>query len=139
MLNKIIAAGRLTATPELKMTPSGTPVTNFTLACERDFKDSNGEKGTDFIEVVCWRNTAEFVSKYFSKGRMAIVSGRLQVRPYTDRDGNKRKAAEIVAESIYFGDAKLNEEVQKTEHTLNLTPQDANHGLEPIDDEDLPF
>lgn len=107
MLNKSVLMGRLTRDPELRRTESGTAVTSFTLAVERDFKDkATGEKETDFIDIVAWRNTAEFVSKYFSKGRMAIVEGRLQIRPWTDRDGNKRKSAEIVADNVYFGDSK---------------------------------
>lgn len=106
MLNKITVMGRLTRDPELRRTNSGTAVTSFTIACERDFKADNGEREADFIECVAWRNTAEFVSKYFTKGRMAVVSGRLQTRTWTDKDGNKRKASEIVAESVYFGDSK---------------------------------
>ena len=106
MLNKIFLMGRLTRDPELRRTQSGTPVTSFSLAVDRDFKSQNGEKETDFIDVVAWRNTAEFVSKYFTKGRMAIVEGRLQLRDYTDRDGNKRRAAEVVADNVYFGDSK---------------------------------
>ena len=106
MLNKIILMGRLTRDPELRRTQSGTAVTSFSLAVDRDFKSQNGEKETDFIDVVAWRNTAEFVSKYFAKGRMAIVEGRLQLRDYTDRDGNKRRAAEVIADNVYFGDSK---------------------------------
>ena len=106
MLNKIILMGRLTRDPELRRTQSGTAVTSFSIACDRDFKSQSGEKETDFIDVVAWRTTAEFVSKYFAKGRMAVVIGRLQLRDWTDRDGNKRRAAEIVADSVYFGDSK---------------------------------
>ena len=106
MLNKIIIMGRLTRDPELKRTQSGTAVTSFALAVDRDFKDSSGEKATDFIDVVAWRNTAEYVAKYFSKGRMAVVEGRLQIREYTDRDSNKRRAAEVVADNVYFGDSE---------------------------------
>ena len=106
MLNKIFLMGRLTRDPELRRTQSGTAVTSFSLAVDRDFKGQNGEKETDFIDVVAWRNTAEFVSKFFTKGRMAIVEGRLQIRDYTDRDGNKRRAAEVVADTVYFGDSK---------------------------------
>lgn len=106
MLNKIFIMGRLTRDPELRRTQSGLPVVSFTLAVDRDFKSQNGEKETDFIDCVAWRNTAEFVSKYFSKGRMAIVEGRLQVRNWNDRDGNKRRSAEVVADNVYFGDAK---------------------------------
>lgn len=105
MLNKVFLMGRLTRDPELRRTGSGTAVTSFSLAVDRDFK-SNGEKETDFIDVVAWRNTAEFVSKYFSKGRMAIVEGRLQIRDWTDKNGNKRRTAEVVADNVYFGDSK---------------------------------
>ena len=105
MLNKCFLLGRLTKDPEIRRTNGGTAVTSFTLAVDRDFK-TNGEKETDFIEVVAWRNTAEFVSKYFSKGRMAIVEGRLQIRDWTDKNGNKRRTAEVVADNVYFGDSK---------------------------------
>lgn len=105
MLNKIIIMGRLTADVELRRTNTGTAVASFTLACDRDF----GEKETDFIEVVAWKNTAEFVSKYFGKGRMAVVSGRLQIRKWQDKDGNKRQTAEVVADNVYFGDSKKDE------------------------------
>ena len=106
MLNKIFIMGRLTRDPELRRTQSGTPVTSFSLAVDRDFKSQSGEKETDFIDVVAWRSTAEFVAKYFTKGRMAVVEGRLQIRDWTDKDGNKRRAAEVVADNIYFGDSK---------------------------------
>lgn len=106
MLNRIIVMGRMTRDPELRRTNSGTAVASFTVAVDRDFKSQSGEKETDFIDVVAWRNTAEFVSKYFSKGRMAVVEGRLQIRDWTDKDGNKRRSAEIVADSVYFGDSK---------------------------------
>ena len=106
MLNKIIIMGRLTRDPELRRTGSGTAVTSFSLAVDRDFKSQSGEKETDFIDVVAWRSTAEFVSKYFTKGRMAVVEGRLQMRDWTDKDGNKRVAAEVVADNVYFGDSK---------------------------------
>ena len=107
MLNHITIMGRLVADPELRTTPTGTPVATIRLAVDRDFKNKQtGERETDFISVVAWRQTAEFVSRYFAKGRMAVVEGRLQIRPYTDRDGNKRTAAEVVAENIYFGDSR---------------------------------
>ncbi len=109
-LNHVVLMGRLTRDPELKSTQSGTSVTSFSLAVDRDFKDKqSGEKSTDFIDVVAWRNTAEFVSRYFTKGRMAVVSGRLQMRDWTDGNGNKRRSAEVVAESVYFGDSKREE------------------------------
>ncbi|MBO5867667.1 MAG: single-stranded DNA-binding protein [Oscillospiraceae bacterium] len=107
MLNHIIVMGRLTQDPELRRTSTGTAVTSFTLACERDFGSrEGGEKETDFIDCVAWRQTGEFVEKYFSKGRMAVVSGRLQIRRWTDKDGNPRRSAEIVADNVYFGDSK---------------------------------
>lgn len=107
MLNRVIIMGRLTRDPELRHTQSGTPVASFSLAADRDFKDRNtGEKSTDFIDVVVWRQTAEFVARSFSKGRMAVVDGRLQMRGWTDRDGNRRVSAEVVADHVYFGDSK---------------------------------
>ena len=106
MLIKIILMGRLTRDPELRRTQSGTAVTSFSLAVDRDFKSQNGEKETDFIDIVARRNTAEFVSKYFTKGRMAVVEGRLQIRDWTDRDGGKRRSAEVVADNVYFGDSR---------------------------------
>lgn len=106
MLNKIIVMGRLTRDPELRRTQSGLAVTSFSVACDRDFKNQAGEKETDFIDVVAWRSTAEFVSKYFTKGRMAVVEGRLQIRDWTDNNGGKRRSAEIVADNVYFGDSK---------------------------------
>ena len=107
MLNHIVLMGRLTRDPELRRTGSGVAVTSFTIACDRDFGGKDGgEKETDFIDVTAWRHTAEFVDKYFNKGRMAVVSGRLQIRNWTDKDGNKRKSAEVVADNVYFGDSK---------------------------------
>lgn len=103
MLNKIILMGRLTRDPELRRTGSGTAVTSFSLAVDRDFKSQSGEKETDFIDIVAWRSTAEFVSKYFTKGRMAVVEGRLQIRDWKDKDGNNRRSAEVVADNVYFG------------------------------------
>ena len=110
MLNRIIVMGRMTRDPELRRTNSGTAVASFTVAVDRDFKSQSGEKETDFIDVVAWRNTAEFASKYFSKGRMAVVEGRLQIRDWTDKDGNKRRSAEVVADNVYFGDSKRDAE-----------------------------
>ena len=107
VLNKIFVMGRLARDPELRRTQSDTPVASFRLAVDRDFKDKNtGERATDWIDVVAWRSTAEFVSRYFTKGRMAVVEGRLQMRDWTDKDGNKRTSAEVVAEHVYFGDSK---------------------------------
>lgn len=136
MLNKCFLLGRLTKDPEIRRTNGGTAVTSFTLAVDRDFK-TNGEKDTDFIEVVAWRNTAEFVSKYFSKGRMAIVEGRLQIRDWTDKNGNKRRTAEVVADNVYFGDSKKE---NKQEQNLNQLAE-AVAGFAEIDPADgqLPF
>jgi len=107
MLNRIIIMGRLTRDPELRHTQTGTAVATFTLAVDRDFKNKeNGERGTDFIDVVVWRQTAEFVCKYFTKGRMAVAEGRLQIRDWTDREGGKRRSAEVVADNVYFGDSR---------------------------------
>ncbi len=107
MLNHIVIMGRLTRDPELRYTQSQTPVASFTLAVDRDFASrDSGEKQTDFIDCVAWRQTAEFVNKYFSKGSMAVVSGRLQIRDWTDREGGKRRSAEIVVDNIYFGESR---------------------------------
>lgn len=107
MLNKIFLQGRLCKDPELRRTQSGTAVASFTLAVERDFKDRDtGEKAADFIDIVAWRQTAEFISRYFTKGRMAVVVGSLQIRAWEDKDGNKRRTAEVIAESVYFADSK---------------------------------
>lgn len=106
MLNKIFIMGRLTRDPELRRTQSGTPVTSFSLAVDRDYKTQSGEKETDFIDVVAWRATAEFVAKYFTKGRMAVVEGRLQIRAWQDKEGNNRRSAEVVADNVYFGDSR---------------------------------
>lgn len=106
MLNKIFLQGRLAADPELQHTSSGIPVVSFRIAVDRDFKSQDGNREADFINIVAWRGAAEFVSRYFAKGRMIIVAGRLQVRNYTDRDGNKRYITEVVADNLYFGDSK---------------------------------
>lgn len=107
MLNHIVVMGRLTRDPELRYTSSQVAVASFTVAVDRDFSGRDGaERQTDFIDVVAWRQTGEFVSKYFTKGSMAVVSGRLQIRDWTDRDGNKRRTAEIVADNVYFGESK---------------------------------
>ena len=107
MLNRIIIMGRLVRDPELRTTQTGIPVTSFTLAVDRDYKNrDSGEKSTDFIDVVAWRQTAEFICKYFAKGRMAVAEGRLQIRDWKDREGNNRRSAEVVADNVYFGDSK---------------------------------
>lgn len=107
MLNKIFLMGRLTRDPELRRTGSGTAVASFNLAVDRDFKDKQtGEKQTDFIDCVAWRGTAEFVSRYFTKGRQVVVEGKLQMRDWTDKEGNKRRSAEVVCDNVYFADSK---------------------------------
>ena len=133
-LNKIILMGRLTRDPELRHTQSGTSVASFTLAVDRDFKDKqSGEKATDFIDIVAWRNTADFVSSYFSKGRMAVVEGRLQVREWTGTDGSKRRNAEVIADNIYFADSKR-------EDTQRNAPLPSEQMTEVEDDNgELPF
>lgn len=127
MLNRIIVMGRMTRDPELRRTNSGTAVASFTVAVDRDFKSQSGEKETDFIDVVAWRNTAEFVSKYFSKGR-------LQLRDWTDKEGNKRRSAEIVADSVYFGDSK-----RDGGDNPGYAPAPSGGFNEIEDDGDLPF
>ena len=141
MLNKIIIMGRLTRDPELRRTGSGTSVTSFSLACDRDFKSQSGDKETDFIEVVAWKNTAEFVSKYFSKGRMAVVEGRLQIRDWTDKAGNKRTTAEVVADNVYFADSKRSESNDNQRENFNALSGRLNDDFVPISEEDgdIPF
>lgn len=122
MLNQIIIMGRLTRDPELRRTGSGLAVANFSVAVERDFPNKEtGEKEVDFIDCIAWRHTGEFVSKYFTKGSMIVVSGRLQIRTWTDKDGNSRKTAEIVADNVYFGESKKKESTTET-NPYNITP-----------------
>jgi len=131
MLNHIVIMGRLTHDPELRRTASSTPVTSFSLAVERDFKNADGTKETDFIDVVAWRGTAEFAAKYFTKGRMVAVDGRLQTRKWTDKDGNKRTATEINADHLYFADSKREDASEgKTAQTFEEVMEE---------DGDLPF
>ncbi len=118
MLNRIDIMGRLTRDPELRYTPSGKPVVSFAIAVDRDYAPKGGEKETDFIDIVAWQSTAEFVHKYFSKGRMIIVSGQLQIRKWDDKDGVKRKSPEIIAERVYFGDS--NPDSNKNSHSQDL-------------------
>ena len=133
MLNRIILMGRLTRDPELRHTQTGTAVASFSLAVDRDFKDRNtGEKATDFIDIVAWRQTAEFVSRYFTKGRMAVVEGRLQIRDWTDKEGGKRRSAEVIADNVYFGDSK-----RDGGDTAQSEPQGGFSEIE--DDGHLPF
>ena len=152
MLNHIVIMGRMTRDPELRRTGSGVAVTSFTLAVDRDFSGKDGkEKETDFIDCVAWRQTGEFVSKYFAKGRMACVSGRLQLRDWTDKDGNKRRNAEIIADNVYFADSKTAAENGSRDATAAAThtgggsafPYSAGdyvgNFVELSDDEQLPF
>ena len=141
MLNHITIMGRLTRDPEMRTTQSGVAVASFTLAVDRDFGGRDGgEKQTDFIDCTAWRHTAEFVSKYFSKGRMAVVSGRLQIDNYTDNDGNKRKAAKVIADNIYFGDSKKDGVTgSQSDETASLTPAPSGFVPVDVDDGELPF
>ena len=137
MLNKVFVMGRLTADPEIRHTQSGVAVTTFRLAVDRDFKDKEtGEKKTDFFSVVAWRQTAEFVSRFFTKGRMAVVEGRLQVREYTGEDGNRRSVTEIQADNVYFGDAKRD---HADDGAAEPAPTPAGNFEDVDDDDDLPF
>lgn len=130
MLNKIFVMGRLTHDPELRRTGSGTPVCSFSIACDRDFKSQSGEKETDFFDVVAWRTTGEFVSKYFTKGRMVAVEGRLQIREWQDKEGNKRRSAEINADNVYFGDSRP----AQAEGASGYGEADAFKDFPPLDD-----
>ena len=141
MLNKIFIMGRLTRDPELRHTQSGTAVASFSLAVDRDFKDKEtGERKADFINVVAWRHTAEFVSRSFTKGRMAVVCGTLQMRDWTDKEGNKRTTAEVVADNVYFADSKRDDRPEGNAPERSLPPAKSG-GFEEISDEDgeLPF
>lgn len=147
MLNHITIMGRLTRDPEIRTTQTGVSVASFTLAVDRDFKDKQtGEKATDFIDCVAWRSTAEFVSKYFTKGRMAVADGRLQLRDWVDNDGNKRRSTEVLVSDVYFGDAKKGGDGGDDKTTQTPYPvqpvQAADSGyadLADVDDEELPF
>ena len=130
MLNKIFVMGRLTHDPELRRTGSGTPVCSFSIACDRDFKSQSGEKETDFFDVVAWRTTGEFVSKYFTKGRMVVAEGRLQIREWQDKEGNKRRSAEINADNVYFGDSRP----AQAEGASGYGEADAFKDFPPLDD-----
>lgn len=132
MLNRIVLMGRLVKDPELRRTGSGTAVTSVTLAVDRDFKEQDGTRKADFIDVVAWKGTAEMLAKYFTKGRMAVVEGRLQLRDWTDKEGNKRRTAEIVANNVYFGDAKRDDSAP-----AQSEPQGGFREI--ADDGDLPF
>ena len=136
MLNKWIGMGRLTRSPELRNATSGVSVASFTIACDRDYKGADGERETDFVDVVAWRQRAEFAGKYLEKGRMVVIEGRWQMRDYTDRDGNKRRAWEVLADNIYFADSKRTDG-----GSTQTTPAPASGGFEELDDDDgqLPF
>ena len=142
-LNIIVLQGRLVRDPEMRTTQSGVAVASFTLAVDRDFGGRDGsEKQTDFIDCTAWRHTAEFVSKYFSKGRMAVVSGRLQIDNYTDNDGNKRKAAKVIADNIYFGDSKKDGTAggqSDGQNTEQIAPASAGFVPADVDSGELPF
>ena len=139
MLNHITLMGRLTRDPELRRTGSGVAVASFTIACDRDFTDKqSGEKKTDFIDCVAWRSTGEFISKYFAKGRMIVVDGRLEIREWTDKDGNKRRNAEIIVDNAYFGDSKR--DTEETTYGGYASPAPASDfALLDDDDAQLPF
>ena len=141
MLNHITIMGRLTRDPEMRSTQSGVAVASFTLAVDRDFGGRDGgEKQTDFIDCTAWRHTAEFVSKYFSKGRMAVVSGRLQIDNYTDSDGNKRRSAKVIADNIYFGDSKKDGTTSgQSDEAASFTPAPSGFVPVDVDSGELPF
>lgn len=140
MLNHIVIMGRLARDPELRRTQTGTPVASFRLAVERDFKDkASGERIIDWIDVTAWSYTAEFVSKYFTKGRMAVVSGRLQMRDWTDKNGIKRTSAEIVADSVYWGDSRREGDGQSAAAPAEAYPPRQEFEALPNDDGELPF
>ena len=136
MINKVFLMGRLTAEPDLRQTTSGVSVCSFRIAVDRSYSGRNGEKRTDFLDIVSWRNTAEFAAKYFSKGKMVIVEGSLQSRNYEDKNGNKRTAIEVVADNCMFGEPK------RQEDNVSQFPQEAPKSVdvEPdLDSDDLPF
>ena len=140
MLNKIFIMGRLTRDPELRTTNSGTSVASFSLAVDRNYKGADGEKETDFIDCVAWRSTAEFAAKYFAKGRMAVVEGRLQIRPWTDKEGNNRRSAEVIVDNMYFGDSKRDGDTGGARPASGPVNVSANDWQEVDEDEgDLPF
>lgn len=143
MLNKVFVQGRMTADPELRHTQNGVAVATFRLAVTRDFKEKDGERKADFISVVCWRGTAEFVSRFFQKGSLAVVEGRLQVRDYTDRDGNKRFITEVIADNVYFSESRKRDDTEQTYQaggdTEQTYPASGEQFADISDNEDLPF
>jgi len=132
MLNHITIMGRLVADPELRRTQKGTAVCSFRIACDRDVKNADGEHDTDFIDVVAWRGLAENIARYFIKGRMAVIDGRLQIRPWTDRDGTRRYTTEILASRVYFGDSRPRDENGENS-------DEPSEGDDLNDDGELPF
>lgn len=132
MLNKIVIMGRLTRDPELRRTAGGTAVTSVSLAVDRDYKNQEGEKETDFIDVVAWRATAEYLAKYYTKGRMAVVEGRLQIRDWTADDGSKRRSAEVVAENVYFGDSNRSADNGRSNQAGGFVELDESAELPPL-------
>ena len=139
MLNHIVLMGRLTRDPELRRTGSGTAVASFSIAVDRDFAAQGAERETDFIDIVAWRSTAEFVSKYFTKGRMAVVSGRLQIRNWNDKEGNKHRTAEVVADNVYFGDSKRDGAPAEQSFSAPASAPVSDFAMLEGDDSDLPF
>lgn len=146
MLNHIVIMGRLTRDPELRRTGTGIPVASFSVAVDRDWPNRDtGEKETDFINCVAWRQTGEFVSKYFAKGSMIVVSGRLQMRNWTDKDGNKRVSAEVVADNVYFGESKKDKDEQSNDipnpywTPAGVKPAVSDFAMLDDDDAQLPF
>lgn len=145
MLNYTVLMGRLTRDPELRHTQSGNAVVSFSLAVERDYAPAGEERQTDFIDIVAWRGTAEFVSRYFSKGQMAVVTGRLQIREWTDKEGNKRRNAEVLADHVYFGEAKRSDAGERQSNgfrqasaPVSIAPPEFQE-YEEESDEDCPF
>lgn len=138
MLNKAILMGRLCADPDLKQTPNGISVCSFSIAVDRSYSKDK-ERQTDFIDIVAWRQTAEFVSKYFSKGKMIIVEGSIQTRTYQDKNGNKRKAVEVVADNVQFGESKNSAQGNATSPQAAQTSQYESHDISYGDSDDLPF
>lgn len=146
MLNKVILMGRLTRDPELRTTPNGVNVASFSIAVNRDYTKAGEERIADFINCVAWRNTADFVSKYFIKGMMIIVEGRIQSRSWTDTDGRKRYATDVVCESVQFGETKKQLEEGQSPEPTQAAPTEAEQGFDlpegfalASNDEDLPF
>lgn len=143
-MNQIVLMGRWTKEPELRHTQSGTAVTSCTLAVDRGFKSKDGEKQTDFIDVVAWRNVAEFLAKYFTKGQMAAVTGSLQLRDWTDKEGNKRRSAEVIADNVYFTESKKSRDASggytsPVQTGMDFSAPIDNSDIDDLDDSELPF